>query len=47
MLNPFFDALKIESVIFKLSVPESRITAMAPLPGGVDKAQMVSLFTIF
>ena len=44
-VNVFFRlATKILSVIIKASGPEIRITAIAPIPGEVDMAQIESIF---
>jgi hypothetical protein len=40
-----FFFLKIFPQMLSASFPETRITAIAPVPGGVDSAQMVSLFS--
>jgi hypothetical protein len=41
-LDPFF--LKIDEHILIASFPVTRITAMAPTPGGVESAVIVSVF---
>jgi hypothetical protein len=41
MSKSFFFAVNILSVMLKVSFPDTRKTAMAELPGGVARAQMV------
>ena len=47
-ISMFFPAgLKIPRIISNEAGPESRITAIAPVPGGVDNAQIVSVMDMW